>query len=112
MDLGAFALQLQGAHKLLAMFTKQPAMQLSDDEAKKLAQAVKNVLKHHQINIAPSTLAYVQLIGVAAVIYTPRFALIMAMQKMKAEQAQQAADLEKAGASTTLIVPDPSTPMQ
>lgn len=94
------------------MFTKQEIWQLSDDEAKKLAHAVKNVLKHHQINISPAALAYVQLVGVGAAVYGPRIGMLALMRKMQRQQEQQAAEMAAANGATSLAVLDPTTPMQ
>lgn len=78
------------------MFFKNELFNITNDEAKKLAQATKNVLALHNLNVSPSTMAYVQLIGVSLAIYAPRFAMyqqIAKMEKIKrdAEAKQKAA---------------------
>lgn len=78
-------------HKLAAMFFKSPFIEISLDEAKKLAHAAKNVLALHNINVSPATLAYIQLVGVLAAIYGPRFAMYQMHLKMVQEQAKQKA---------------------
>lgn len=90
MDLEGFALQIVGVHKLAAMFFKNELFNVSNDEAKKLAHATKNVLALHNLNVSPSTMAYLQLIGVCIAIYGPRFALYQQVLKMqRAKQAEE-----------------------
>jgi hypothetical protein len=70
---------------ILAKLTKIPMLEISLKEAESLALAVKNVLVHHKINISPSTLAYVQLIGVCLAVYGPRLMFVMAVKKAEAD---------------------------
>jgi hypothetical protein len=85
---GDFALQLQGVHKLAALALKNPLLEISKDEAEKLATAMIGVMKYHSINVSPGTLAWIQLAGVSAAVYGPRVAISMAARKTaKSEKA-------------------------
>lgn len=77
------------------MVAKNPVWQLEDDEAKKLAQAIKGVLKYHQIPVSPQMLAYIQLLGVSGVVYGPRIGLTLMAGKAKKEQAKKAQAQQK-----------------
>lgn len=88
--------QILAGHQMVALFTKRPEFAISEDEAKKLAAAVKNVLQYHKISINPAYMAYIQLLLVSFSIYAPR--LLMISMKVKADKleklrAQQAANL-------------------
>jgi TRAP-type uncharacterized transport system fused permease subunit len=74
-------LQLQGVHKLAALALKNPLLEISKDEAEKLATAMIGVMKYHSINVSPGTLAWIQLAGVSAAVYGPRVAIAMATRK-------------------------------
>lgn len=80
-----FAMQLVGVHKMLAAVMKNPLMEISESEAKKLALALKQVMALHKIAIPAEYVAYVQLLGVCAALYGPRIALTMAAKKAAAE---------------------------
>lgn len=56
---------------------------ITDDEARKLALAMQNVMAFHSINVNPQILAYVQLVAIAATIYGPRLMLIAAQKKQQ-----------------------------
>lgn len=112
LDLGGLATQLQGVHKLAAMLSKNPIWEITDDESKKLAQAIKGVLKHHNIPISPVMLAYLQLAGIGTVIYAPRVAILIAVKKMQAEQAAQHQTVSDLAGGAAIMVPNPDTPMQ
>jgi hypothetical protein len=60
-------------------------VEISQQEAESLALALKNVMAHHSINIAPATLAYIQLVGVCLALYGPRIAIIMAAKRAERE---------------------------
>lgn len=96
LDLEGFALQIVGVHKLAAMFFKNELFAISNDEAKKLAHATKNVLALHNLNVSPSTLAYLQLIGVCIAIYGPRFAIYQQMAKLEKAKRDEENRIAKA----------------
>lgn len=83
-------------HKLAAMFFKNELLAISNDEAKKLAHATKNVLALHNLNVSPSTLAYLQLIGVCIAIYGPRFAIYQQMAKLEKAKRDEENRIAKA----------------
>lgn len=91
LDVDTLAMQLVGVHKMLAMFAKNPLLEITQDEAKKLATASKQVMALHSINLNPSTVAYLQLLGVCVAIYGPRFAIYQQQLKIQREQQKQAA---------------------
>lgn len=84
MDVTLFATQLQAAHGMLALWTKNPLLAITEKEAQALAKALIDVMAFHSIEINPATLAYVKLIGAIAMIYGSRFLM---MQKMKRDEA-------------------------
>lgn len=87
LDVDLFARQLKGWHLMAAQFFKNPLLAIEDGEALSLAAALKDVMALHSINVSPSTLAYLKLIGAVGMIYGPRVGLMMAA--MKAEKAQK-----------------------
>lgn len=92
LDVDLFASQLVGVHKMLAAITKNPLWEISDKEAKTLAEALKNIMAFHSINIAPQYLAYFQLMAAVATIYGPRLALVMAANKAEREAKRNTFD--------------------
>lgn len=84
-----FARQIVGAHMMLARLLKNPLLEISQQEAESLTVALKNVMVHHNINISPQTVAYIQFIGVCLAIYGPRLAIIMAAKKAEREANMQ-----------------------
>lgn len=73
----------------LAMFTKAPEWMISEDEAKKLAKALADVLQHYKLlNVSPKTQAFIQLCLVAGAIYVPKIMLIN--KRKKDERAAKA----------------------
>lgn len=81
---------MQGFHAIIAKLTKNELWNISSDEAKKLAKAIKEVMALHKITIPSKYMVYGQLFAVGAAIYGPRMA-IMAMQQNAEKKARQAA---------------------
>lgn len=85
LDVSLFARQLQGAHAMLAMVTKNPVWAIDEKAAETLAQSLIDVMSHHSININPATVSYMKLIGVCAAIYGPKLLTL----KMQADQKKR-----------------------
>lgn len=92
LDVDLFATQLVGVHKMLAAVTKNPLLEISEKEAKSLAESLKNVMLYHSINISPSTMAYIQLLGVCFAVYGPRVAMILAAKKAERDAMRNTFD--------------------
>lgn len=86
LDVEVFATQLVGAHKMLALVTKNALWIISEKEALALATAMLDVMKYHAINIDPANLAYLKLMGVILMVHGTRLFTIMQMKKKEAER--------------------------
>jgi len=90
MDPVGLAKQLVGIHQLAAMFTGMGELQLQQEEAQGLADAVVNVCAEYDLNIDGKTGAAVQLFAACAMIYAPRVLQIkfrLAQERAAYEQA-------------------------
>lgn len=76
---------------MLAMLTKNPALEISDKESDTLARSLKNVMDQYQLKPNPRTMAWVQLAATSAAIYGPRIAVIAASRKFSRPTAAAAA---------------------
>lgn len=98
-DAGALAKQLKGIHALAAKLLPipgpngKPLIELDDEEATQLADAVAGVAKEYDLELSGKTGAAIQLFGVAAMIYGPR---VYVIQQMRVYNAQQKAEAERA----------------
>lgn len=63
---------------MAARLFKNPMLEISESEATTLAAALQDVMALHSINVSPSTLAYIKLIGAVGMIYGPRIAIYQA----------------------------------
>lgn len=81
--------QIQGLHIIAAKFTGIPILQLDDKEAFALAESIQNLAEQYEIKINPKVAAGLQLLGTAAMIYGPRY--LMMVEAAKAYKAQQEA---------------------
>jgi hypothetical protein len=91
MDIDALAANLRAIHELMALGTGIGIMRLDEKEAKGLATAVSNLAAQYDMVLDPRTVAWINLLGVAASIYGPRILMIKAAQSMARQQAEQAA---------------------
>lgn len=110
------AKQIEGGHKLLALFLKKPLgdeaaslFEVSPDESKQLAQAAKNLASHYNITVSPVVMAWIQLGATASAIYGPRVAILVAMKKAEAAQNQQLKTLNSAGTRVNSMQVNPDT---
>lgn len=81
LDVDLFTSQLVGVHKMLAAVTKNPLWEISDKEARSLAESLKNIMQYHSISIDPAKLVWIQFLFICAGIYGPRVAIILAANK-------------------------------
>ena len=70
---------------MLASFTKMPHWELSDDEEKKLGQAIKLSAKHLDIRATERVSDYLAIAGLLGEIYVPR--VVMTVQELKERKA-------------------------
>lgn len=103
LDVDLFAQQLMGMHLIAAKLLRAPELIIGPDEAKNLAKAVQNLMKHYSINVSPKTVALMQLAGVAAAVYAPR-AIMIANRKGKEAQHKKQAQNPMSGFTPS---PDP-----
>lgn len=68
------AKQLVGIHMMAATMSGIPECGISEDEGKLMATAITGVASHYNLDLDGKTGAFIQLMGVAAMIYLPRFA--------------------------------------
>jgi hypothetical protein len=109
LDVGSLATQLEGVHKMAAIFLKNPTIEISTDESKKLAQALQNLAKQYSITVNPAVMAWVQLIGVSGAIYGPRIAVnIMVREQMKQKRKAEVS-LQTAGQTANTMTVDPAS---
>jgi hypothetical protein len=92
---------------MLALILKSPAMAITDDEAKRLALALKNLAQFYSITPNPQVMAWIQLLTVAASIYGPKL-MILAAQQRAAKAA--ASNPVKAAGGTPVPSPAPMAP--
>lgn len=80
--------QIQGAHKLLGLLPGVPSdlVEISDQEAEALGEAVQDVLSHYDMTVNPVWAAWINLAAIVGVIYGPK---IVMLQKMSASQKLQ-----------------------
>lgn len=90
LDLDSLAKQIQGAHALVAIYTKNSLWNIDADESQKLAVATAGVLQHYQMEFNPVVMAWLNLAVVGATIYGPRIAL--SAHAKKAANKTEAAD--------------------
>lgn len=89
-DPAVLAKSIAGIHQLGAMLLQIPELQLQEEEAKGLADAVTAVCEEYGLSIDGKTGAAMQLLGAAAMVYGPRyfhFKMRIAKQRAEAEQA-------------------------
>lgn len=90
---GLATILLQG-HAMLAMITKTQEFMLNADESVMLAQAMANVSRHYDVQVAEKTLDWTQLIMVAGTVYGSRLAAMKLRKQM--ERANRETNAPKA----------------
>ena len=86
------ARQVQGIHMMAAQLSGFGEFQISEPEAVMLSDAIINTSNEYGLSLSGKTGALIQLIGTAAIIYLPRFAVINA--KIKAKKANQSVTID------------------
>ena len=87
-DIDMMALRLQGFHSMLAGFTGTPEFQLSDIEAKMLAESGLQVQREFDVEIGGKWAVLATFVGVCGVVYVPRFKAMK--DRAKSRKTQQA----------------------
>lgn len=85
LDIDFVQISLLSIHTMLASLVNVPELELTDDEAAKLAKAVHNVSRYYPVSIDPKAQAWFGLATAAGSIYGTRLFAVMA--RKKAEQA-------------------------
>jgi hypothetical protein len=80
---------LLSAHSMLALALKNPLLELSEDEAKKLDKAIKRVSRHYPVNVSQKHVDIGYAIYTVGAIYGTRAIAIMAQSKMSNKTPQQ-----------------------
>lgn len=85
-NIGFIEQLLVGVHTIGASIVKDPTWELSEDEAKKLAEGLANVQAQYDMVLDPKTEAWIKLMGIAGSIYGPRIVIpMMARRAMREE---------------------------
>ena len=96
LEVEALAKNLQAIHDLAALATGLPILSIEDKEAKSMATAVSNLAAQYDMVLDPRTVAWVNLLGVMASIYGPRFLMIkMAASAANRQSAEQNQPFER-----------------
>lgn len=78
-----------GLHAMLAMATKTPEFELSEDEGKQFTTCAQNVMRHYSVTATQKTLDWIALVGCCAMIYGPRVAAISFRKAQEKEPKQE-----------------------
>lgn len=78
--------QIVGLHKLAALVTGLPELEISPIEGQMLAGGINAVCQEYGLSLSGKTGAMVQLIGAMGVVYMPR--LVVIKKRMDAEKAR------------------------
>jgi hypothetical protein len=90
-DGDALAKQVDGLHKLVALATGIPELNLQPPEAQMLGEAISRVCEEYDLSLSGKTGALLQLAAAAAMIYAPR--LIAVNARVQAASRAKAASL-------------------
>lgn len=80
-DVSQLAEHLVGAHEILALVARNQIWRINIDQAKSLAKAIDAIAQQYRLPINPKTLAWVQLVSCAGMIYGPKLMLVAALPK-------------------------------
>jgi hypothetical protein len=97
---GQLAKQVEGLHKLAAMGTGIPELEITSAEAEMLGDAIANVCEEYDLSLSGKTGALLQLVAAAGMIYAPKFVQIGQRVKQQAQQ-RKAAELRVVGGTDT-----------
>lgn len=93
LDVSLFARQIEGAHQMLALVSKNPIWVIDSKAAESLAQSLLDVMSHHSINVNPATISYMKLIGVCAAIYGPKLLQIKTQNDRKRAEENRTVEM-------------------
>lgn len=80
------ARHIVGIHSMASKITRIPELEMSEIEGAMLADSIVNVAREYDLSLSGKTGAMIQLIGVAAMIYYPRFDSINERSKQRNEK--------------------------
>lgn len=89
-DPATVAKNIAFAHSIAALRLGLPALALSDAEARKLADAVLELIALYDIQLSARMVAWLQLAGVGAAVYGPRAVAIVASRGARAGRGDRA----------------------
>jgi hypothetical protein len=84
LDRKLLATQMQGLHGMAAILTGNQVLQINEQEATALANAITDLAVHYQLDFAGPVALWTNLVATVGMIYVPRFLM---MQQMKAIEA-------------------------
>lgn len=90
-DVKMMGKQIAGLHIVVSQMTGIPELQIQEAEGQMLAQSIVNVCDQYDLAIDGKTGAFIQLIGVAGIVYAPRF-MHFRSRMAKAEQEKKASN--------------------
>lgn len=90
-DIQMMGKQITGLHMIVAQMTASPELVIREEEGQMLAQSVVNVCEQYDLAIDGKTGAFIQLIGVAGMVYAPRFFAFRARMAQSKQAAQNPA---------------------
>lgn len=83
LDLSGLEAILLSVHTMGAVALKSPELAIGKDEAEKLASAINQVQQYYPMTVDPKTMAWLNLAGIAGMIYVPRLILMAKRQKVE-----------------------------
>lgn len=89
-DVADFARQIQGLHRVAAMATGLPVLEIADHEAAMLASGITAVADEYGLALSGKTGAALQLFAAMGFVYGPRVLMVKRMR----DEAQRAAKAE------------------
>lgn len=101
MDKDALAAEVVKAHLLIAKWTKQPALQVDENEARILASAVEAVCVEFGIELSGKSGALTQAIYALLIVYGPRVPAFQEVME-RAKRAARSAPVTVEGEATAV----------
>jgi hypothetical protein len=101
--------QIQGAHKILGLLPGVPEelVEISDQDADALGEAIQDVLVHYDMTVNPVWAAWINLAAVVGVVYGPKIAMVQAMRKQAQPRKPQPPKVETESNSAFAWAPLP-----
>lgn len=75
-DVKLFSQQLVGAHKLVAVLTQQPIIEIETAEGDQLAKSIGDIIEEYGFSASRRAILWGNLAAVVGIVYGPKFLLI------------------------------------